>query len=133
MLEALSIGVVGAAGAYLVVLGVAALVVPARAARFLLGFASTRRLHVFEILCRVLVGASLVTAAPSLSPARPFTWLGALLLGTSAILLLIPWRWHQRFAARTVPRANRFLWLVGIASLAGGAFTLVAVLRSLAV
>jgi hypothetical protein len=56
MVEALSIVVVGTAGAYLAVLGLGAIVVPKRAARFLLGFASTQALHFFEILFRLIVG-----------------------------------------------------------------------------
>ena len=132
MIEQLSIFVVGVAGAYLAALGFGALVVPTKAARFLLGFASTQTLHFLEILCRVIVGASLIIAAPSLSPAGPFVLLGWLLLCTSALLLVVPWQWHQRFASSTVPVANRYIGLIGIVSLVGGALILVAVLRGLA-
>lgn len=115
MIEQLSVFVVGVAGTYLVVLGVGALVVPAKVARFLLGFASTQALHFAETLSRVIVGASLIIAAPSLSPPSPFNVLGWLLLATSALLLLV-----------------RCIGLVGIASLAGGVLVLVAVFRGLA-
>ena len=125
MIEQLSIFVVGMAGAYLAALGFGALVVPTKAARFLLGFASTQTLHFLEILCRVIVGASLIIAAPSLSPTEPFVLLGWL-------LLVVPWQWHQRFASSTVPVANRYIGLIGIVSLVGGALILVAVLRGLA-
>lgn len=129
MIERLCVFVVGVAGAYLVALGVGALVVPARATRFMLGFASTRSLHFAEILSRVIAGASFIVAAPSLAPAQPFVLLGWLLIGTSTLLLLVPWQWHRRFASRTVPVANRYIGLVGLASLAGGVLVLVAVFR----
>lgn len=132
MIEQLCVFVVGLAGAYLVVLGLGALVVPAKVARFLLGFASTQTLHLAEILSRVIVGASLIIAAPSLSPALPFIVLGWLLLATSAMLLLVPWQWHQRFVSTVVPLANRHIGLVGIASLAVGVLVLMAVFRGLA-
>lgn len=129
MIERLCVFVVGVAGAYLVALGVGALVVPARASRFLLGFASTQSLHFVEILSRVIVGASLIVAAPSLSPPQPFALLGWLLIGTSTLLLFVPWQWHQRFASKTVPVANRYIALVGLASLVGGVLVLVAAFR----
>lgn len=132
MIEQLSIFVVGVTGGYLAALGLAALVVPARTARFLLGFASTHRLHLLEMLCRVIVGASLIVAAPSLTPAQPFVLLGWLLLCTSALLLVLPWQWHQRFASMSVPAANRYLRLIGILSLLGGALILTAVLGGFA-
>jgi hypothetical protein len=129
MIEQLCVIVVGVAGAYLAALGVGALVVPARAARFLLGFASTQSLHFVEILSRVLVGASLIVAAPSLSPAQPFVLLGWLLIGTSTLMLLVPWQWHRRFAISTVPVVSRYIGVVGVASLVGGVLVLVAVFR----
>ena len=129
MIERLCVLVVGVAGAYLVALGVGALVVPARASRFLLGFASTQSLHFVEILSRVIVGTSLIVAAPSLSPAQPFALLGWLLIGTSTLLLFLPWQWHQRFANKMVPVANRYIALVGVASLVGGVLVLVAIFR----
>jgi hypothetical protein len=92
MIEQLSVLVVGVAGAYLAALGVGALVVPARAARFLLGFASTQTLHFVELLARVIVGASLIVAGSRLSPVQPFIVLGWILLGTSTLLLFVPWQ-----------------------------------------
>ena len=132
MIQQLSIFIVGAAGLYLVVLGFSALVAPDRTARFLLGFASTPTHHFLEILCRVVIGASLIIAAPGLYPAQPFALFGWLLVVTSGLMLVVPWRWHQRFARTTVPVANRYIGLIGIASLIGGALVLMAVLRGLA-
>lgn len=129
MAEQLCLLVVGLTGAYLAALGFSALAVPAKAARFLLGFASTRLLHLLELLARVAVGAAFVGASSRLSPPAPFLLLGWVLLGTSVLLLLIPWQWHRRFASTAVPMANRYISIIGIASLVAGALILVAAFR----
>jgi hypothetical protein len=129
MAEPLSLFVVGLAGTYLALLGVCALVVPDKAGKFLLGFASTQRLHLLELLARVAVGAAFVDASSHLGPGTLFLLLGWTLLGTSALLLLVPWQWHRRFASATVPVANRYIGVIGFASLVGGVLIVVAVIR----
>lgn len=62
--QQLSLVLVGIAGIYLVVLGLFALAMPARTAKFLLGFASTQRLHFIELLVRVALGATFIGASP---------------------------------------------------------------------
>lgn len=52
----------------------------------------------------------------------------AWVLGVTTVgLALLPWRWHQRFAARSVPRALPHLRAIGAASTAMGAALLAAV------
>ena len=48
----------------------------------------------------------------------PGAWLaiGWMLIVSTAILLLLPWRWHRAFAERTVPPVLRFIAPLGIAS-----------------
>lgn len=132
MIEQLCLLVVGLVGTYLALLGFSALVFPAKAAKFLLGFASTQLLHLLELLARVAVGAAFVGASSRLSPSVPFLVLGWVLLGTSALLLLIPWQWHRRFASMAVPMANRFISVIGLASLIAGVLILVVVFRGAA-
>lgn len=132
MIESFCVFVSCMAGIYLTVLGTAALAAPGKAERFLLGFAATQTLHLAELLARVAVGAAFVVASPRLPPAQLFTLFGWILLGTSALLLLVPWRWHRHFAARAVPAANRHIGLVGAAASAGGVFILVSVFRGMA-
>jgi len=112
---------------YLLALGAASLAVPARASRFLLGFASSQSIHFIELFLRLIVGAALVVFAPHMFLSGAFNLFGWLLLVTTACLLLFSWRWHHRFAQFAVPRATRYMGLVGVASLMLGGFILVAV------
>jgi hypothetical protein len=112
---------------YLLALGAASLVAPARASRFLLGFASSLPTHFVELFLRLLVGAALVVYAPRMFLSSAFNLFGWVLLVTTACLLLVPWRWHHRFAQFAVPRVTRYIGLVGVASLVIGGFILAAV------
>jgi hypothetical protein len=122
-------GVVALTGLYFTALGVTVLTRPDRATRFLLGFAGSPAAHYTELSVRLVVGAALVLAAPQLIFSGAFKLFGWVLLGTTACLLLVPWRWHQRFAQQAVPRAIRHIALIGVASLALGGFMLAALVR----
>lgn len=129
MIEAFALAVVVLSGVYLLALGAASLAVPARAGRFLLGFASSRSVHFAELAARSVVGAALVIHAPRMLLPTAFNLFGWLLLGTTACLLLVPWQWHHHFARQAVPRALRHITLVGLASLTLGGIIMVAVAR----
>ena len=120
----LALGVVGVAGLYLLALGLIALLRPAAASRFLLGFAGSASVHYLELAIRVLVGLCLLLGASHMPYAAGFWTAGLVLAITSAALALMPWRLHQRFASRFVPPALRFLTLIGLCALLGGAFIL---------
>jgi hypothetical protein len=114
------------AALYLLGLGTAALLAPARATRFLSGFAGSARAHYLELAIRLVVGSALVAHAPDMRLPGLFSAFGWVLVITTAGLLALPWRWHQRFAQHAVPRATRHLWLVALVALALGAFMLTA-------
>ncbi len=118
--------VVCMAGAYLIGLGVVAWVAPASASRFLLGFASSASLHYIELAARLAVGGALVLQAPSMLYAPVFSTVGWVILATTAVLLLVPWQWHRRFASKAVPLALPYLRLIALASLVSGGMVLVA-------
>ncbi|HCT56408.1 MAG TPA: hypothetical protein DGD08_04255 [Gemmatimonas aurantiaca] len=105
---------------YLLLLGGGALVRPETAKRFLGRLATTQRLHFTELGLRVVAGAAFVLSAPQMTWARSIAVFGWVLVGTSILLALIPWRYHQRFAAWAVPQAMQHVALVGVASLVGG-------------
>lgn len=120
-MQVAALAVIVLVAAYLLALGVCALVVPARTRRFLLAFASTPWVHGLELALRLLAGAALLMRAPALPWPAVFTGLGWLLVATTLVLAVLPFRWHQQFARRTVPQALRFLPLLGLASaLLGG-------------
>lgn len=123
----LALVIVVLAALYLVALGAASFIVPVRAGRFLQGFASTPSLHYLELSMRLVVGAAFVQYAPSMLYPKAFSLFGWLLLITTAGLLLLPWKWHQRFARRVVSGSTRFLAAIGIGSLLLGAAVICAV------
>jgi hypothetical protein len=129
VLEALALIVVVLAATFLVLLGLAGLFVPAVASRFLLGFASTRALHLAEMACRLACGVAFVRHAPSMAAAAVFGAFGWLLIVTTACLLAVPWQWHQRFAHRAAPLFTRWVGWIGAGALALGVAIFVAVVR----
>lgn len=114
------------AALYLLVLGAIALRRPDLATRFLGGFAATARLHFTELGLRVLTGSAMILYAPRMAWGQLITGFGWILVGTSIALALVPWRIHRQFASRTVPRAMRFLTLIGLVAMAGGLWLLAA-------
>lgn len=129
MIEAMALGVVVLAGIYFIALATVSLFMPARASRFLLGFAGSAFTHYAELGLRLLVGTALVLHAPRMLFPGAFNLFGWVLLVTTACLLLVPWRWHHRFAQATVPRATRHITSIGLCSLLLGVLILAAVLR----
>lgn len=128
-LDAAAAAIVSLAGIYLLVLGAVSLFWPSQATRFLLGFAGSAWTHYSELLARAAVGAALLLHAPQMLLASVFAAVGWVLLATTAALLLVPWRWHRRFAAWAVPQAIQHIALIGLASLAMGGIVLAAVIR----
>jgi len=112
---------------FFLLLGVLAFVKPARIHGFLLGFADSALKHYAELLVRLLVGTSLLLVARESAYTGVLSGFGWLLIITTAVMALIPWRVHHRFTQSAVPKALRFLPLMGLASLAIGAFLLWAV------
>ncbi len=129
MIEFLAAFGVALLGAYCVGLGVVALLRPEAARRFLLGFAGTPLAHYSELMARLLAGGALVSHAPEMAFPAAFSGFGYLLLATTAILLLMPWRWHHHFARQAVSRVLPHVGLLGVASLALGATILAATIR----
>ena len=127
MVEILSLGTVVLAGLYFIALAGVSLFIPAQAKRFLLGFAGSFQKHFVELFLRLLVGAAFVLHAPQTSLSVVFSSFGWVLLLTTAALLIIPWKWHRRFAQYSVPKATQYIKLIGWVSLALGGFILAAV------
>ena len=114
-------------GLYFVGLASISLFAPARAARFLLGFAGSASAHYIELVVRIVVGGAFLLNAPLMLFPGAFVAFGWVLVITSICLFALPWKWHHRFAQKSVPHAVRHLRLIAIASFALGVFVLAAV------
>jgi len=112
-------GVVLLAALYM--LGLATLIVsrPTRAIALLDRFARTLPAHLLELAIRATVAIALLLHAPRMLLPGLFTAFGWLLLATTAVLLVLPWRWHRAFARWSVPLATRRPALLGTAALIG--------------
>ena len=116
--------ILAAVAIFFLMLGLAALIRPSIARRFLLGFATSALKHYTELATRLLVGASVLLVAPHSSYAPALAAFGWLLIVTTAFMTLVPWRAHHRFAAASVPKALRFLPMIGVSSLVLGGLLL---------
>lgn len=112
---------------FFLVLGAVALVHPPTARGFLLGFASNALKHYAELLARILVGGSLLLITRDSAYATVLSAFGWLLIITTAFMALVPWRVHRRFTQSAVPKALRFLPVIGITALAIGALLLLVI------
>lgn len=121
-----------AAGLFLLALAGAAFLRPALARRFLSAFASSPGKHYFELAVRLAAGSAFVVAAPRMPVPLPFQVFGWALVLSTLVMACLPWRWHQRFAQRSVPRALQYLPAIGACSLAAGAAVLLSVAASAA-
>jgi hypothetical protein len=127
MLNMLTLGVTAAAGVYLVLLGLMAIWRPEPTRRYLAAHAATRAAHLLEMGIRIVVGGALLVTASRMRFSALFVVFGWMLLGTSVLLVLLPWRWHAAFAQRVVPAINQRLSVIALGSLLGGGFLLFAI------
>lgn len=118
-------------GLFLVGLAVVIAARPLLAERFLRSFASSAPAHYAEQGVRLLVGAAVVAFSREMRYPEVFNAFGWLLVITTVALLLIPWQWHHRFAARVMPPVIRHLRLFALAALALAAFILYSVSAAL--
>ena len=127
MLEILARVVVVAFGLFLIGLSGTLFAGSAWAQRFLEAFASSARAHFTEQAIRLVFGAALVMAAPAMWQAEAFRFVGWIVIATSVGLLLVPWRWHHRFAASVIPLVLRYQKLYAVGVLAFGGLLVFAV------
>jgi hypothetical protein len=97
---------------------------PAVAERFLASFASSAPTHYVEQASRLLIGAALVVLSPAMWQPTMFWLVGCAIIVSSAILMCVPWQWHQRFAERLLPIVVRHLRLSALGPLAFGVLLL---------
>ena len=111
---------------FLVLLALASFFLPKRASMFLNGFAASLRAHLIEMFLRLCAGGSLVIVSKRMAFSEWFYIAGWLIVVTSLLLLLIPWKWHNAFAKIVVPPLTNRVWVFGIFSLPLGLFIIFA-------
>jgi len=115
-------------GLYLIGFALGLLLSPARATRFLGGFASSAFTHYLELVLRLTAGGAILRCAPQMLFSDFFVIFGWILVVTTVGLFAVPWQWHQRVAQWGVPYATRNLKLVAAASFVVGGFVLASVM-----
>lgn len=126
MISILASTIVAVTALYFASFATACFFAPSAVERFLGGFARSGLAHYGELGARFVIGASLISQAPTMLGSEVFRVIGWILLGTTVGLACIPWRWHRRIAERSVPRALQHLKLMGVAALGAGVALLVA-------
>ncbi len=101
---------------FFLLLGLTSLIRPSHARRFLLGFAASAPKHYAELGTRFVAGGAALIVAPYSVHSVALTAFGWLLILTTAVMAVLPWRGHRRFTEASVPKALRFLPMIGIAS-----------------
>lgn len=113
------------ASLYLLTLGGASLVSPDRTRLFLASFAGSASAHFLELFIRLILGAALILYAPLMKFPTIFDIFGWVIVVTTIVLALLPWRWHRRFARWSVPLATRNMTLFALGPLALGIVILI--------
>ncbi|MFT5232691.1 MAG: hypothetical protein ACI9UQ_000713 [Candidatus Krumholzibacteriia bacterium] len=67
------------------------------------------------------LSAAFVFHAPRMSFSTVFSLFGWVLLSSTTCLLIVPWRWHYRFAQKAVPNVTNHIALLGLAASFSGA------------
>jgi hypothetical protein len=121
------------AGFSVFLIGLAVVIVtnPPLADRFLKSFASSARTHYTEQGLRLLAGAAIVVFANSMWYPRLFELFGWLVAVTAIGLILMPWRWHQKFGNWAMPMVIRNMRLFALGAFALGGFILYCASRAL--
>ena len=109
---------------FFLLLGSAALIRPNHASRFLLGFAGSAPRHYAELGARFVVGGAMLVVAPHSIHSVALTAFGWLLIVTTAVMAIVPWHVHRRFTEVSVPKALRFLPMIGMTSVVLGGLLL---------
>jgi hypothetical protein len=119
--------VVAGFGLFLVGLAILITARPSRAEKFFRAFASSALTHYTEQAVRLIVGAAVVIRSESMRYPELFNAFGWLVIVSTAALLVIPWRWHNKFATLVMPPVFRRMKLFAFGAFALGAFVLYSV------
>ena len=86
------------------------------ATTFLSSFASSAKTHYIEQLLRLIAGLGVLTYSDSMLLPDLFGIFGWVLTATSALLVIMPWKWHNKFGKRAMPFVIRNLILYAVSA-----------------
>lgn len=92
-------------------------------------FASSAKTHYIELSIRLIVGSAFILYSPSMLFGHYFELFGWIVLITTLALFMIPWQWHQRFAALVIPTVVCHLRGYGLLVILAAIFILYAILK----
>lgn len=101
----------------LLVLGLLCFLRPTSVQNFFDLFVATKKAHFIEQMIRLVVGLSLIRFSEMMTYSGLFYAFGWLIVVTSLLLIVLPWRWHQKFAQRVIPVVKKHLKVYGLLSL----------------
>lgn len=130
MIQNIALTIVLLSALFLFILACLSLFTPRHAVRFLGGFASSAKTHYFEMIVRLIVGTAFVIYSPSMLFTKVFLIFGWVIVGSTIILLLLPWRWHHLFGQRFASPVFQHVWIIGIGSFILSAFILFSTLTA---
>lgn len=109
-------------GIFLICLSIICVFFPSKAEKFLSAFASSAKTHFLEMGFRLIVGVGLIFFAAEMRFPTFFSLFGWVMIFTTVILMLMPWRIHQKFSQMSVPPIILHLKLFAFASFLFGVF-----------
>jgi uncharacterized protein YjeT (DUF2065 family) len=113
-----------AVAVFFLLLGLISLVRPNHARRFLLGFAASAPKHYAELCARFVAGGAMLVVALYATHSAALNAFGWLIILTTAVMAIVPWRVHRQFTEAAVPKALRFLPIIGVTSVVLGGLLL---------
>ena len=122
-------GIVVIFGLYLISLLFISLWNKSVAIRYFGSFASSAKAHYLEQLLRLIVGVSFIIFSKFMLFSKMFNFFGWIIVLTTIVLLLTPWKWHHNFGKWAIPFTIRNLVFYTISASLFGVFILICVLK----
>ena len=103
-------------GLYLITLLIVTLLNKRFATSFLSSFASSAKAHYIEQTLRLIAGLGVLFYSHNMLLPDLFRIFGLVLTATSALLIIMPWKWHNKFGKRAMPLVMKNLTFYGVSA-----------------
>ena len=118
-------------GLYLISLLIITLVKKQWVINYLSSFAGSAKAHYLEQLLRLIVGLALLVYSGEMLFPDAFRLFGWVIIVTTILLLIMPWKWHNRFGKWAIPFVTRNLSLYAVSAAIMGLVMLYCVIAPL--